>query len=78
MSIVSSRTFNQSPSKVKAMAKAGPVFVTDRGQASLVVLSIDEYERLTGAGSVRDSLRMDVETAFEPVMSREFGLIADL
>lgn len=78
MTIVNARTFNHSPSKVKAMAKEGPVFVTDRGNPTLVVLSIDEYERLSGAGSVLDSLRMDLEVDFEPVISRTLGEVPAL
>lgn len=78
MSVVTARTFNQSPSKVKAMAGDGPVFVTDRGKPTLVVLTMDEYERLTGGGTVRDALRMDVEVDFEPVVSRELGEVPSL
>lgn len=78
MSVINARTFNQAPSSVKAMTKNGPVFVTDRGKPSLVVLAIDDYERLLGAGSIRDSLRMDVDTDFEPVVSRDLGEVADL
>lgn len=75
MAVVSARTFNQSPSSVKAMAKDGPVFVTDRGTPTLVVVAIDEYERLTGGGSVRDSLVMPVDVDFEPVISRDVGKV---
>lgn len=71
MSIVTSRTFNQSPSRVKAMAADGPVFVTDRGRPTLVLLSMADYERLRGQGSVRDVLRMDAEVDFEPVINRD-------
>jgi prevent-host-death family protein len=78
MSVVSSRTFNQSPSKVKAMAEDGPVFVTDRGRASIVVLSMDSYERLTGGGSVLDALRMDEHVDFEPVVLPDLGRAAEL
>ncbi|HET6560379.1 MAG TPA: type II toxin-antitoxin system prevent-host-death family antitoxin [Marmoricola sp.] len=78
MSFVNARTFNQSPSTVKAMAKQGPVFVTDRGKPSIVVLAMDDYERLTGGGSVRDSLRMDTDVELEPVVSRGLGEVADL
>lgn len=78
MSVVNARTFNQSPSTVKAMAKDGPVFVTDRGKPSLVVLAMDEYERLTGSGSIRDSLRMETDVDFEPVVSADLGEIVDL
>lgn len=78
MSVVSARTFNQSPSKVKAMATQGPVFVTDRGKPSFVLLTMDDYERIAGGGSIRDSLRQDVDVELEPVVSRELGRVADL
>jgi prevent-host-death family protein len=78
MSVVNARTFNQSPSTVKAMAKDGPVFVTDRGKPTIVVLTVDEYERLTGAGTIRDSLRMPADVELEPVVSRDLGGVPDL
>jgi prevent-host-death family protein len=43
-----SRQFNRDPSGVKRAALSGPVFITDRDKPSLVVLSIEQYERLTG------------------------------
>ena len=49
--------------------------MTDRGTPTLVVLAIDEYERLTGGGSVRDSLVMPVDVDFEPVISRDVGKV---
>ena len=78
MSIVSARVFNQSPSKVKAMTADGPVFVTDRGRPAVVLLSIDEYTRLRGGGSIREALRMDADIDFEPVISRDIGRVAAL
>ncbi|WP_413992101.1 type II toxin-antitoxin system Phd/YefM family antitoxin [Labrys okinawensis] len=45
---LSSREFNQDTSRAKQAAKNGPVFITDRGQPAHVLLSIDEYRRLTG------------------------------
>ncbi|MFT3872966.1 MAG: type II toxin-antitoxin system Phd/YefM family antitoxin [Nocardioides sp.] len=78
MSVVNARTFNQSPSSVKALAKDGPVFVTDRGRPTIVILDIDEYERLTGAGTIRDSLLMEADAEFEPVISRTPGRVASL
>lgn len=45
---VSSRTFNQDTSRVKKAAADGPVFITDRGKTSYVLLSIAEYERMKG------------------------------
>ncbi|MFS3126929.1 type II toxin-antitoxin system Phd/YefM family antitoxin [Nocardioides sp. Bht2] len=82
MSTVSARTFNQSPSKVKALAQDGPVFITERGRAMAVLMSIDTYEELTGHASVRDSLRMDIATDtdvdFEPIVARDLGRVAEL
>lgn len=48
----SSREFNQEPSRAKKAANAGPVFITDRGQPAHVLLSIAEYNRLTGGGTI--------------------------
>lgn len=44
----SSREFNQDVSRAKRAAKKGPVFVTDRGRTSHVLLSIEEYRAITG------------------------------
>ena len=45
---VSSREFNQDVSKAKREAMKGPVFITDRGHPAHVLLSIEEYQRITG------------------------------
>lgn len=44
---VSSRQFNQDTGSVKKAAKKGPVFITDRGKPSMVLLSIEEYRKIT-------------------------------
>ena len=44
---VSSREFNQDVSRVKRAAINGPVFITDRGHPSHVLLTIEEYQKLT-------------------------------
>lgn len=44
----SSREFNQDASRAKKAANAGPVFITDRGQPAHVLLSIEDYRKLTG------------------------------
>lgn len=46
MKSVSSRDFNQDLSGAKRAALEGPVFITDRGKPSFVLLSIDEYQTL--------------------------------
>ena len=48
---LTSRQFNQDASKAKKAAKTGPVFITDRGRPAHVLLSIEEYQKLTGSGS---------------------------
>lgn len=46
---LSSREFNQDASKAKKVAKLGPVFITDRGRPAHVLLTIEEYQKITGA-----------------------------
>jgi len=56
---LSSRQFNQDASKAKKAAKAGPVFITDRGRPAHVLLSFDEYKKITrGRTKIADLLAM--------------------
>ena len=45
---LTSREFNQDTSGAKKAARRGPVFITDRGRPAHVLLSIQDYQRLTG------------------------------
>ena len=45
---LSSREFNQNASDAKKAANKGPVFITDRGRPAHVLLSIEDYRRITG------------------------------
>ncbi len=45
---LTSRQFNQDTSRAKRAAKRGPVFITDRGRPSHVLLTVEEYEKITG------------------------------
>lgn len=45
---LTSRELNQDVTRAKKASKNGPVFITDRGKPSHVLLSIEEYRRLTG------------------------------
>ena len=47
---LTSREFNQDTARAKREAEHGPVFITDRGEPSHVLMTIDEYRRLTGTG----------------------------
>lgn len=44
---VSSREFNQDVSKAKRATLNGPVFITDRGHPAHVLLTIEEYQKIT-------------------------------
>lgn len=48
MNTISSREFNQDTSRAKKAAAAGPLFITDRGKPAHVLMTIEEYRRLTG------------------------------
>lgn len=66
---LSSRESNQDTSRAKRAAARGPVFITDRGRPSHVLLSVEQYQRITsGQESVVELLAMpeasDIE--FEP------------
>jgi len=77
---LSSREFNQDASRAKKAAQHGPVFITDRGKPAHVLLSIEEYRRLTGARqNIADLLAMpgieDIELEIHP--SRDLPRAAD-
>lgn len=66
---LSSRELNQDVTRAKKAAKKGPVFITDRGKPAHVLLTIEDYQRLTRQRrNIADSLAMpdvaDIE--FEP------------
>ena len=66
---LSSREFNQDTSRAKRAAKRGPVFITDRGRPSHVLLTVEEYQKITrGQKSVAELLAMPeaAEIEFEP------------
>lgn len=57
VSIMTSREFNQDSSRAKRAAKAGPVFITERGERSHVLLSMSDYNRIVGRSpSIADLL----------------------
>ncbi len=66
---LSSREFNQHASEAKRAANKGPVFITDRGRPARVLLSFDDYQRLTKQRrSIADALAMPgvADIAFAP------------
>jgi hypothetical protein len=45
---ITSREFNHDRGGAKKAAQKGPVFITDQGKLSLVLMTAEEYRRLTG------------------------------
>ena len=45
---ISSRELNQDITRAKKATKSGPVFITDRGRPAHVLLSFDEYKKISG------------------------------
>ena len=45
---LSSRDFNQDTGRAKKASARGPVFITDRGKPAHVLLSFEDYRRLSG------------------------------
>lgn len=74
---MSAREFNQDVSKAKKAANEGPVFVTDRGRPSHVLLTIDEYQRITGSqASIVELLAMAGVDNIELEVPRLGGSVA--
>jgi prevent-host-death family protein len=66
---LSSRAFNQDTGRAKKAARHGPVVITERGRPSHVLLTIEDYRKLTGsAGSIVGQIAMpgDAGIEFEP------------
>lgn len=66
---LSSREFNQDTSRAKKAARNGPVFITDRGRPAHVLLTIEDYQRMSaGTASIIDMLAMPgiEDMDFEP------------
>jgi PHD/YefM family antitoxin component YafN of YafNO toxin-antitoxin module len=70
---LSSREFDQDPSRARKAALQGPVIRTDRGGPSRVLLSLAQYRKLTGdVMSLADGLAqpdipgVDLDFEFDP------------
>ncbi|MGQ0567628.1 MAG: type II toxin-antitoxin system Phd/YefM family antitoxin [Gemmobacter sp.] len=61
MTTMTSREFNQDTGRAKREAEKMPVIITDRGQPSHVLMSYDDFVRLSGKGqSIWDALKCDI------------------
>lgn len=78
---LSSREFNQDTSKAKRATQDGPVFITDRGRTAHVLLTFEEYKKITGGRTkIADLLAMpgieEIELDIRP--ARDLAQSADL
>jgi prevent-host-death family protein len=69
---ISSRQFNQDASKAKRAAAEGPVFITDRGKPAHVLLTFEDYQRLSRSSmSLLEALAADDDIDFDPPRLRD-------
>lgn len=81
MTTLTSRQFNQDTSGAKRAADQGPVFITDRGRPSHVLMTMADYQQLTGteAGIVeRLAMAAAGEIDFDPPRAAPRLRAADL
>ncbi len=78
---ISSRQFNQDSSGAKKASNDGPVFITERGRTSHVLMTIEDYETLKGNRlNIVELLAMDedIDDEFEAPKSSGIVKPADL
>jgi prevent-host-death family protein len=78
---MTSRDFNQDVSRAKKAAGKGPVFITDRGRPAHVLLSIEEYRKITGKHASIVDLLGDPKAAavdFKPLRLTRLHRFTDL
>lgn len=81
MATVTATEFNQRPSEIKALSEREPVFITDRGRTTTVVLSLSEFDRLRGMKSTRslgEALADDIDIDIDFVRDRSLGRVPEL
>ncbi|HEX4737817.1 MAG TPA: type II toxin-antitoxin system Phd/YefM family antitoxin [Allosphingosinicella sp.] len=73
MRTIGSREFNQDVSAAKRLARTEPLFVTDRGRPTHVLMSIQDYRRLTGEKeSIVDLLAWAGPDGVEPALAERW------
>ena len=78
---LSSREFNQDTSGAKKACQSGPVFITDRGKPSHVLMRFEDYQRVIGKQkTILDLVGMSglAEIEFEPAKIKRFTKPSDL
>lgn len=78
---LTSREFNHDASRAKKAARLGPVIITDRGTPSHVLLTIEDYQKLTQQQpSIAEQLACNdaADVDFEPGRLESLTKKADL
>ena len=73
---LTSREFNQDTSGAKKACQSGPVFITDRGKPSHVLMRYEDYQRVFGRQkTILDLVGMKevAEIDFEPAKIQRFS-----
>ena len=80
MSTLTSREFNQDTGRAKKEALNGPVYITDRGKPSHVLLSYEEYKAMTEKkATIGELLSMDgvEDIEFAPGKVNDQAIVAE-
>ncbi len=78
---LSSREFQQNANQAQKAARSGPVFITNRGRTAHVLLSYEEYQRITGSRrNIVEALSIPglADTELEIPRARDLPRPADL
>ena len=78
MTTVTATQFNQRPSEIKALSEHEPVFVTDRGRSTTVVLSLADFNKLRcqePTRSLSEALVADDDLDLEIVRDKTVGRV---
>lgn len=76
-----SHEFDQDTSRATLAARTGPVYITDQGRPAYVLLTFEDYQRLTGRGSIVDLLGLPAgveDTELETPRPRDLAQPANL
>ncbi len=63
ITVMSSREFNQDTARAKRAAREGPVFITDRGKPSHVLLTKEDFDRLEAGRDTRHKQHFNLAEA---------------
>lgn len=81
MKFLSSREFNRDVSHAKREARIEPVLITDRGQPTHVLMSIEDFRRFTGESenileilAMPDVVELDASDASDGAWDHREGL----